>query len=226
MTTPQDPFRTPDEPTPGERDSGGYVPPADGPGREGATPGHGTPSDQPAGQPAGQPEYGQQPYGQQQPGYGQQQPEYGQQPSYGQQPQGYDQPAYGQPAYGQPGYGSQGGRGMKNGLGIAALVLGILALLSTITVVGGLLFGLIALILGIIGRGRAKRGEADNGGMALAGIILGAVSMVLSIVVIVAGVALFEQLGGASLVSCLEDAGNDQAAIEQCDRDFQDNLNS
>ncbi len=221
MTTPQDPFRTPDEPTPGERDSGGSVPTSDGPGREGGTPGYGTPSDQPT----GQPEYGQQQYGQQSQEYGQQQPGQ-QQPGYGQQPQGYDQPAYGQPGYDQPGHGSQGPRTMKNGLGIAALVLGILALLSTITIVGGLLFGLIAIILGIIGRGRVKRGEADNGGMALAGIILGAISMVLSIVFIVAGVALFEQLGGTDLVSCLDDAGNDQAAIEQCNTDFQDNLNS
>jgi hypothetical protein len=47
------------------------------------------------------------------------------------------------------------------------------------------IFGIVGLILGFIGRGRAKRGEATNGTMALWGIITSAVVVVLSIVELV-----------------------------------------
>ena len=57
----------------------------------------------------------------------------------------------------------------SNGLGIASLVTAIIALLS---VVGGIVLGVVAVILGFLGWGRAKRGEANNGGIAVAGIVL------------------------------------------------------
>ncbi len=47
--------------------------------------------------------------------------------------------------------------------------------------VAGIL-GVIGLVLGFVGRGRAERGEATNGTMALWGIITSAVAMVLSVV--------------------------------------------
>jgi Septum formation/Protein of unknown function (DUF2510) len=73
----------------------------------------------------------------------------------------------------------------RNGLGIAALILGIVGV-----VVGIIPFffwiaailGVIGLILGFVGRGRARRGEATNGTMALWGIITSAVAVVVSIV--------------------------------------------
>ncbi|HEY9439203.1 MAG TPA: DUF4190 domain-containing protein, partial [Streptomyces sp.] len=64
-----------------------------------------------------------------------------------------------------------------NGLGVAALVLGIVSVVGFCMWGLAIVPGVIALILGIIGRGRAKRGEATNGGMALAGIILGSIGM-------------------------------------------------
>jgi len=45
----------------------------------------------------------------------------------------------------------------KNGLGVAALVIAIIALVLSFTIVGGIIGGITAVILGIIGRGRAKR---------------------------------------------------------------------
>ena len=73
----------------------------------------------------------------------------------------------------------------RNGLGIAALILGIVGVVTGIIPfffwVAGIL-GVIGLILGIIGRGRVKRGEATNGTMALWGIITSAVAVVVSIV--------------------------------------------
>ena len=67
----------------------------------------------------------------------------------------------------------------RNGLGIAALILGIIGVVIGIIPfffwVAGIL-GVIGLILGFVGRGRAKRGEATNGTMALWGIITSAVA--------------------------------------------------
>ncbi|WP_338672329.1 DUF4190 domain-containing protein [Streptomyces sp. SCSIO 30461] len=73
----------------------------------------------------------------------------------------------------------------RNGLGTAALVLGIVGVLAGLPMflfwLAGTL-GLIGLILGITGRGRAKRGEATNKGAATTGVVLGAVALALSLV--------------------------------------------
>ncbi|MBZ4014602.1 DUF4190 domain-containing protein [Streptomyces purpurogeneiscleroticus] len=73
----------------------------------------------------------------------------------------------------------------RNGLGIAALVLGVIGALSGLIPLmfwfAGTL-GLLALIFGLVGRGRAKRGQATNKGVALAGALLGIASLILSVV--------------------------------------------
>ncbi|MEU9064735.1 DUF4352 domain-containing protein [Streptomyces sp. NPDC048430] len=78
-----------------------------------------------------------------------------------------------------------GTRPARNGLGIAALVLGIIGTVSGLIPfffwLAGIL-GLIALILGLAGRGRAKRGEATNKGVTTFGAVLGLVSLILSVV--------------------------------------------
>ncbi|MEU1225426.1 DUF4190 domain-containing protein [Streptomyces sp. NPDC005828] len=77
---------------------------------------------------------------------------------------------------------------MRNGLGTAALILGIIGTISGFMPflfwLAGIL-GVIALILGLVGKGRVKRGEASNKGAALTGAILGLVSLILSVVGIV-----------------------------------------
>ncbi|MEU8760763.1 DUF4352 domain-containing protein [Streptomyces sp. NPDC048659] len=74
---------------------------------------------------------------------------------------------------------------MRNGLGTAALILGIIGTLSGLIPLffwlAGIL-GLIALILGLVGRGRVKRGEASNKGVTLTGAILGLAALILSVV--------------------------------------------
>ncbi|MEV6330655.1 DUF4190 domain-containing protein [Streptomyces sp. NPDC051909] len=74
---------------------------------------------------------------------------------------------------------------MRNGLGTAALILGIIGTLSGLIPLffwlAGIL-GVIALILGLVGTGRVKRGEANNKGVAVTGTILGLASLVLSVV--------------------------------------------
>ena len=165
----------------------------------------------PGGEPAGPPPQGPPPAWQ-----GEQQPTYGQQPP-------------GQPGYGQPGYGQQPfgvpppPAGNSNGLGTAALVLGILSLVTWFLFIGGL-FGVIAVVLGFLGRGKAKRGEASNGGMALAGIITGAVGILLTVLVIVGVAALFSTSEFSNLTDCLVDAGDDQQAVDECREQFEDSL--
>ncbi|MFG3493828.1 DUF4352 domain-containing protein [Streptomyces sp. NPDC047928] len=77
----------------------------------------------------------------------------------------------------------------RNGLGVAALVVGIVGVVFGILPptfwLGGVL-GLLGLIFGVIGIGRARKGEATNKGMALTGVITGSVAMVLAIVWVIA----------------------------------------
>ncbi|MFD9500324.1 DUF4190 domain-containing protein [Streptomyces sp. NPDC060035] len=76
-------------------------------------------------------------------------------------------------------------RPARNGLGTAALVLGIIGTVSGLIPflfwLAGIL-GVIALVLGLAGRGRAKRGEASNKGVATFGAVLGLVALILSVV--------------------------------------------
>ena len=73
----------------------------------------------------------------------------------------------------------------RNGLGIAAFALGVVATIAGLIPLMWLLAlpsGIIGLTLGFAGRKRVKRGRADNGGMSLAGIILSALGTILAII--------------------------------------------
>ena len=103
----------------------------------------------------------------------------------------------------------------RNGLGIAALILGIIGVLSALVlgiigVLSGLvpfffwvagILGIIGLFLGLIGYGRFQRSEASNGTTALWGIVTSAVAaVVVSIVGAVILVGVFADLGGEASV--------------------------
>ncbi|MFF7725923.1 DUF4190 domain-containing protein [Streptomyces sp. NPDC008001] len=65
-----------------------------------------------------------------------------------------------------------------NGAGMAALALGVMAVVVACTVWGipfAILLGLAAAVCGGIGRAKVKRGTADEGGAALAGLIIGTI---------------------------------------------------
>lgn len=146
------------------------------------------------------------------------------QPAYPQPQQPYPYGAY-PGSYPPPPQGPYGGYPMqqqpKNGLGIASLIVAIVGLLS---VFGGILFGVIAVILGVIGRGRAKRGEATNGGVAMAGIVLGVLGIIVSIVAIVLTIQFARDVGAGDLFDCLQQAGNDVEAQQECQQRFEQNL--
>ncbi|MEV5611650.1 DUF4190 domain-containing protein [Streptomyces sp. NPDC052225] len=99
-------------------------------------------------------------------------------------------PAYG---YGQ-GYGYGNGwpgapAGPRNGFGVAALVLGIATAVGFVLWPLAIVTGVLAVVLGVLGRRRAGRGAATNGGQALAGFICGLGGLLLALLLAVVFVA-------------------------------------
>ncbi|MFN2479650.1 MAG: DUF4190 domain-containing protein [Pseudonocardiaceae bacterium] len=136
--------------------------------------------------------------------------------SYGQNPPGYGQGA---------GYGAPGAR-PRNGFGIAALVLGLLALVLCWTIVGGIIFGILALIFGLLGRARAKRGEATNGGLSVAGMVLGIIGLLLTTGLVAFAASLLHSPAGQSYQQCLQQSGGDLAKAQQCFSEFSNQVGS
>lgn len=132
---------------------GGYPPPPP----YGAAPGY-----PPPGYPQGQ-------------GYGQP-PGYGQAPGYGAQgygpPPGYGAPGYGGPGYGGPGYGEQSQK--TNSLAIYSLVASGIGVLCGIG-------SIIGIALGVIALNQIKQNPQNGRNLAIAGIAVGAVSLLISL---------------------------------------------
>ena len=131
-----------------------------------------------------------------QPGFGQ--PGFGQPGGQGLgQPggPGFGQPAYGQPVVGQgyqpgtpgwsggPAYGPGYAGTPTNGLAVAALVCGLAQILL------GILTGIPAVILGHIARRQIRQTGQQGAGIALAGLILGYVGIVLTVLFVIAIIA-------------------------------------
>jgi hypothetical protein len=166
--------------------------------------------------PPGTPSYQDYPGYQTYPGY---QPYQGYQGYQGAYPGPYPQPApYGDPYAGIPAT-------KRNGLGTGALILGILAVVpGTCTVVLGVILGVVAVILGVLGRKRVSRGEADNGGTALAGILLGVLAIVASVALAVIATPLFKEVGFSEYVDCMSNAAGDQVEQDLCTAELQERI--
>ena len=73
--------------------------------------------------------------------------------------------------------------GPRNEVGVASLILGLVALITCWLMVG-VPFGIAAVITGDTARRRVQRGQANNPRIAMAGMVLGAVSIALGLVAI------------------------------------------
>ncbi len=135
----------------------------------------------------------------------------GQQGTQGNQPPQYNQ-----------GYQQQSSGG--SGLAIAALILGIIALLFSWTVIGGILFGLAAIVLGFIASSKAKKGTASGRGMAIVGIVTGVIGVLIGVAVIALVGSFFNSDEVQNLSDCLTEAGTDTAAQQQCRDDLERQL--
>jgi hypothetical protein len=103
----------------------------------------------------------------------------------------------------------------RNGLGVGSLVVAIIALLTVWSVVLGVIAGLVAVIMGFVARGRVKRGTASNGGVAVAGIVLGFIAIIASVAFVFIWAWVFRDY-----VDCVRAAGNDTAKVQKCTDDF------
>ncbi|MGW5133064.1 DUF4190 domain-containing protein [Streptomyces sp. NPDC004135] len=99
---------------------------------------------------------------------------------------GYPQAGPGYPAAPPVGYPQGAGYGMpaqpSNGMGTTGLVLGIIGVVCSVTFLlwfFGVILGILAIIFGAIGRGKATRGEATNKGAATAGLVCGIIATVI-----------------------------------------------
>jgi hypothetical protein len=127
-----------------------------------------------------QPPYQPPPGGGQPPQYPQpQQPYYPQQPQPQQNPYGYQQPQ--QPYYAAP--------HQSNGIAVAGGVVGIIALVTAfipfIDFVS-IVLGILAIIFGAVGNGRAARMGGQSRGMAITGIVCGIIAVAISVLFIIA----------------------------------------
>jgi len=102
-----------------------------------------------------------------------------------------------------------------NWIGTTALATAIVGLMLCWSVVGGVILGVIAIIVGVSARGRVKRGEATNGAVATAGIALGLLAVVVSLAVIPIWVRLYQEVDAPAYVDCATKA-SDQQGIAKC----------
>lgn len=135
-------------------------------------------------------------------GWGQSPPE--QQGGWDQQ-SGWDQQARA-PGWQQTPSGSSA----TNGLAIASLPVGIIALLTGFLFIGGL-FGLIAIGLGIGGLSAAKR-TGTGKGMAIGGIVTGAFGILIAIGILIFGLTIAGRVADGSLALGVECASDQRAA--------------
>lgn len=135
---------------------------------------------------------------------------------YQQQPAPYS--SYNQ--YGQPGY-VNGQKPAGHGLGIASLVLGIVAILTCWLLGLGTLAGIVGAILGIIALVKLGKTPGAKKGMAITGLVLSIIGTLLG-----AAFLLFTIFFGGLAMDGLQECGdlmNDQAAYEQCLDDWANN---
>jgi hypothetical protein len=148
-------------------------------------------------------------------------------PPPGQYPEGqYPQGQYPQGQYPPGGYQAPPRR--RNGMGTAALVLGVVALVLVLLLIFsplGAFLGLLAVIFGIVGIVRANRREADNRGQAVTGLVTGGFALVLGIFFTISvGVWFSTHVNDFNRFGqCLDDATG-QAAREECARELSRNL--
>lgn len=113
---------------------------------------------------------------------------------------------------------------IRNGLGVGSLVVAIFGLLGSFSVAGGIILGIAAVILGLLGRNRVRKGEANNGGVALAGIILGVLAIIAGLVFIAIWVGMFKEVGAGGYFDCLQQAGQDRTQVQECSDQFRQSV--
>ncbi|MBE2315475.1 DUF4190 domain-containing protein [Solirubrobacter sp. CPCC 204708] len=79
--------------------------------------------------------------------------------------------------------------GAKNGMAVAAMIVGILAIPAIIVPILAIILGVVAIVLGAVARSRAKSGGMSGSGQAMAGIVCGAIGIVGAVAIIALAVS-------------------------------------
>jgi hypothetical protein len=95
-------------------------------------------------------------------------------------------------------------------------VVAIAGLVTALSVLFGVVLGGVAVVLGFLGYARVKRREADNGGVAIAGIVLGVLAIIAGIASVFIYVGIWKTTGGGDYVDCMTKAGSDSDLQQQC----------
>jgi hypothetical protein len=118
-----------------------------------------------------------------------------------------------------------------NGLAIGALVVGIIALLTALPMLFFFIAGplaLLGLVLGMLGLRAARRGRGSRG-LALGGVWTSLIALGLAVIGLILAITLFNTFDDEvkdlnrdvrDYASCIERAGEDQAAQAQCQLQF------
>jgi|GEM_PF-771125 len=119
------------------------------------------------------------------------------------------------------GYEPEPGRQQNNGVALAAMIFGILALFGLVFILPGFILGLIALILGIMGvrRANAIAGPGARKGMAITGIVTGAISLILSALMLIFGFSVAKQLVEDGVFEACEQYQDDDEQLQACFED-------
>jgi hypothetical protein len=123
---------------------------------------------------------------------------------------------YGAPGYGAPGYGAPGyGAAPRNGMGIAALVLGGLALVFSWTILGGFIFGVLGIVFAVIHNARVRQQRATGRGMGVAALVLSIIGIAISAILFAVGAWLFGTRS-ENYLDCVNNANGNQQEIRRC----------
>ena len=87
-----------------------------------------------------------------------------------------------------------------------------------------IVLGLVAVVIGFLGRGRVKRGTANNGGVAIAGIVLGALAIIVGLAFIALWATVWKDAGGGDYIGCMQKAGSDHVQQQRCADQFRQNV--
>ena len=71
---------------------------------------------------------------------------------------------------------------------------------------------------------KLKRGEANNGGVAMAGIVIGVIAIIAALAVAALWVLLIRNVDPGSYFDCLQQAGNDKVKVQQCSDEFRESV--
>lgn len=111
----------------------------------------------------------------------------------------------------------------KNWIGSTALAVAVVGLAMCWSVLGGVLLGALAIVMGFVGRGRVTHSEADNRTVATSGIALGVLAIIVSLAIIPAWMRLAREVEMTTYLECSAKA-TDQDGARRCADGLQERI--